>query len=140
MTEADVIQPSASIASTGPGIRYIGGTTWAGWSGAGLATNGADATLYEFESPNIGLKTVASFSFDENNLSANKQLALKVQLNAITVYRMNVKKSTDAGFTNLDSDDISFVIPPRTAVLITSATDDTDNITTYLNLVCESIG
>jgi len=52
---------------------------------------------------------------------------------------MIVTKSSDAGFTNLDSDQIGFVIPPLTTVLITTTTDDTDNIATYLNLVCTEV-
>ena len=43
MTEADVIQPSASIASTGPGIRYIGQYCYA-YSGALILT--ADLSDY----------------------------------------------------------------------------------------------
>jgi len=119
-------------------LSYIGSTTWGGW-GYALTTNGTDGTLYDFQSPNIGLKAIASFSFNENNLNANTQLGLKIKLNGITVYNMNVKKSSDAGFTNLDSDNISFIIPPLTTVTITTTTDDGDNIPTYVTLVCEEI-
>jgi len=128
-----------AVAAASKDLTYVGGKTWAGWSGNGIATSGTDATLYDFISPNRGLKAIASFSFDENNLSANKLLGLKIKLNGITMYHMRVKKSSDAGFTNLDSDDIGFVIPPLTTVLITTTTDDTDNIATYLNLVCEEV-
>jgi len=128
-----------AIAAPSKYINYIGGKTWAGWSGNGVATNGADATLYDFISPDIGLKAIASFSFNENNLSANKKIGLVINLNGIDIYRMIVSKSGDAGFTNLDSDQIGFVIPPLTTVLITSTTDDVDNIATYVNLVCEQV-
>jgi hypothetical protein len=119
-------------------IKYVGGKTWAGWSSAN-ATNGSDGSLYDFQSPEIALKTIASFSFNENNLNANAQLGLVIKLNGVTVYNMNVKKSSDAGFTNLDSDNISFAIPPLTAVTIFSSTDDGDNIPTYVSLVCEEV-
>jgi len=128
-----------AIAAASKDLTYIGGKTWAGWSGNGVATNGTDATLFDFRSPNKGLKAIASFSFNENNLSANKNIGLIINLNGIDMYRMLVKKSSDAGFTNLDSDQIGFVIPPLTTVLITTTTDDTDNIATYLNLVCEEV-
>jgi len=120
-------------------LTYIGGKTWAGWSGNGVATNGTDATLYDFQSLNVGLKAIGSFSFNESNLSANKKIGLIIKLNGIDIYRMIVTKSSDAGFTNLDSDQIGFVIPPLTTVLITTTTDDTDNIATYLNLVCTEV-
>jgi len=97
------------------------------------------ATLYDFQSLNVGLKAIGSFSFNESNLSANKKIGLIIKLNGIDIYRMIVTKSSDAGFTNLDSDQIGFVIPPLTTVLITTTTDDTDNIATYLNLVCTEV-
>ena len=120
-------------------LDYMGNGVWAGWSGAVSATSGSDGTLYEFTSPSVGLRVIGSFSFDENNLNANAFLGLKIKLNTITIYNMRVKKSADAGFTNLDSDAISFVIPAFTEVLITSITDDGDNIATQLNLVCDQI-
>jgi len=120
-------------------IDYMGNGVWAGWSGNQPATSGADGTLYNFTSPGVGLKVIGSFSFSENNLGANQQLGLKIKLNGITIYEMRVKKSSDAGFTNLDSDAIGFIIPAFTEVLITSFTDDTDNIGNYLNLVCDQI-
>jgi len=47
MTEADVIQPSASIASTGPGIRYIGAHCY---SYSGEVSVGTDeTTITEFD-------------------------------------------------------------------------------------------
>ena len=42
MTEADVIQPSASIASTGPGIRYIGNYAYAYSGSVSVDSSGAD--------------------------------------------------------------------------------------------------
>jgi hypothetical protein len=133
------------IGSTNPftggqtSIDYMGSGVWAGWSGSVSATQGSDGTLYNFKSPGVGLKVLGSFSFDENNLNANAFLGLKIKLNGITMYNMRVKKSSDAGFTNLDSDSIRFIIPAFTEVLITSFTDDTDNIPTLLNLVCDQI-
>jgi hypothetical protein len=121
------------------GLTYMGGNTWAGWSGSVNATQGTDGTLYDFQSPNEALKAIASFSFDENNLNANAFLGLKIKMNGIIIYNMRVKKSSDAGFTNLDSDSICFCIPPLTTVLITTFTDDTDNIGTAVNLVCTEV-
>ena len=46
MTEADVIQPSASIASTGKGIRYIGNWAYA-FSGKEII-NATNADLLDF--------------------------------------------------------------------------------------------
>ena len=47
MTEADVIQPSASVASTGKGIRYIGEYAYA-YSGSLAVGTGAFEDLLEF--------------------------------------------------------------------------------------------
>jgi len=139
MPKADVNPASASVATTGKGIKYIGGSTWAGWSGTISATNGSDATLFDFTSPSAGLKITASFFFDENNLGANELLGLTMKLNGSTVYKMRIKKSGDAGFTNLDSDNIGLIIPPFTEVLITATTSDADNIQTGVNLVCKEV-
>ena len=139
MPHTDTIPVSATVATTGKGITYVGGSTWAGWSGAVNATNGTDATLFDFTSPSAGLKITASFFFDENNLGANELLGLTMRLNGRIVYQMRIKKGGDAGFTNLDSDTIGLVIPPFTEVLITATTSDADNIQTGVNLVCKEV-
>ena len=132
------------IGSTNPftggqtSIDYMGSGVWAGWSGSVSATQGSDGTLYNFKSPGVALKVLGSFSLMKI-FNANAFLGLKIKLNGITMYNMRVKKSSDSGFTNLDSDSIRFIIPAFTEVLITTFTDDTDNIPTLLNLVCDQI-
>jgi len=131
--------PIGSFTGAAKALEFMGNGVWAGWSGRVNATTGSDASLFNFTSPGVGLKVIASFFFDENDLSANAKLGLTIKLNGIIIYNMRVKKSGDSGFTNLDSDQIGFVIPAFSVVLITTQTDDSDDIPTGVNLVCEEI-
>ena len=79
MTEADVIQPSASVASTGLGIRYIGDYAYA-YSGIQSIDNN-ETTQLEFRTG--GGVIVATILF--NNLSDDKKFTHRVYMNDIVI-------------------------------------------------------
>ena len=112
MTEADVIQPSASIASTGKGIRYIGNHCYA-YSGT-QTTDGsvwsANTVLLDFTSGSGFLKVKFNMAHD---MITGHNLFMKILLNEITV--VNLK--TD-GVPPHQPELINFrlIIPPFTRV------------------------
>ena len=74
MPEPDTIPVSASIASTGPGIRYIGDYAYANSGWLAVAT-GADTVLLDFTSGAGMIKADLFWSFDYDLLVNGNILA-----------------------------------------------------------------
>ena len=110
MTEADVIQPSASIASTGKGIRYIGNHCYAY---SGLITDNdsgyAAITALDFTSGSGYIDAKLSILSDEY---AGAVLLTEIQLNEHPVVRLNLDAS-GAGSYQFDNP-FYLLIPPFT--------------------------
>ncbi len=122
MTEADVIQPSASIASTGKGLRYIQNWVYA-YSGE-IAVNNVEGTLIEARSASgiiVGHFQQQYFGGSSDNykwrIYFNDQAIAAVQEPGIT---------TAVGNTFFQ---INLIIPPFTLIKITAqnVTDTSSN-------------
>ena len=121
MTEADVIQPSASIASTGPGIRYIGEYCYA-FSGF-VGVNNVETTLLEFTS-GAGL-IVADIQCNLIADTADDQKYV-IYLNDIEIMgylTLGAQQSTDSNNV------MQILIPPFSILKVTgiNATDTSTN-------------
>ena len=108
MTEADVIQPSASIASTGLGIRYIGDRCYA-FSGPVASPNSAtaDSTLFEFTT--LSGIIVCEIQFVDEAVGTDARI-LQFKLNNLVVL---LNKYDGAPYPNSQQPYI-FVLPPET--------------------------
>ena len=139
MTEADVIQPSASVASPGLGIRYIGGETWAGWAGL-IIVNSGTTDMFNFVSPNIGL-IVKNFQYYINHaagvVTSGEYIGWDLLLNDIDIVQNRLKATTIEHYNDFDQN--MFVIPPNTVCQIKSYTNVGADIYTYANIVLEEI-
>ena len=111
MTEADVIQPSASTASTGKGVRYIGNHLY-GLSGS-LDANGTN-TYLEFTSGS-GYARVAIQCY--NNDSTSEQIKWIITFNDITIIQF-FQEGRGSAFRGQGADN-DLLIPPFTKVKIT---------------------
>ena len=112
MTEADVIQPSASIASTGFGIRYIGNWAYA-YSGTVLvgAVKDVSEDILNFVSGS-GLIT-ARFNYSLSDTGGNDFL-FTILFNDIEVFQYYVEHgAADRMYTT----DLHLIIPPFTHVV-----------------------
>ena len=110
MTEADVIQPSASIASTGKGIRYVGNWAYA-YSGI-IAVSNSEKTLLDFTS-GAGVIVMQGEAF--NPSQSNDDLIFKIYMNDVIVQAdtmWNVQFYYGPTGPNL-------IIPPLTHVKVT---------------------
>ena len=119
MTEADVIQPSASIASPGLGIRYIGKDHCYAFSGAVRALN-TEQTVLDFT-------TGSGYIVATLTMTAAMQMASGAIGNGyIRGYQLNFNSQT-VGLYKTDSvaEDMptmieaQILIPPFTAVALT---------------------
>jgi len=129
MVEAEGIPPTASTASTGLGIRYIGRYCYA-YSGEVLV-NEDTQPLLNFDSGSGFIIASFSYGVDQNAaLSGSKLIGFTIQFNALKVFQV-VGQST-SNFPMLDFDsNYRILIPPFTTVLIQSETTNSANIPTY---------
>ena len=111
MTEADVIQPSASTASTGKGIRYIGQHCYAI---SGATDIDSLATFLEFTSGAGYIVGIFQVSGDSDNAGATF-VTVTVTYNDETIFLS--KERRDLG--QMNDWPVNLIIPPETNVKIT---------------------
>ena len=109
MTEADVIQPSASIASTGLGIRYIGDYAYA-FSGI-LGINNVETTMLEFTTGSGFI--VAEFQFMYCDVGSD-DFRYNISLNGTPTSRYSLNAGTLQSNTNTP---LNLILPPNTLVV-----------------------
>ena len=114
MTEADVIQPSASVASTGLGIRYIGDYAYA-YSGP-VAANNTETALLDFTSGSGVFVGVYCPMYMTGGLQARDYVFL-VKLNGETVIERIFTQNYGDENRLLENE---IIIPPFTEVLLTA--------------------
>ena len=108
MTEADVIQPSASIASPGKGIRYIGNWAYA-YSGMVAGATASETTYLEFQT-GAGL-IQGEFAVGSTNETTRK--SVYIYFNDILILWQDIDN------TYPWPNKFNFIIPPLTLVKIT---------------------
>ena len=129
MPETDTIPVSASIASTGLGIRYIGDHVYA-YSGV-ISVNDNETTLLSFNSGKGYIKAQVQFNYISN---ANQDFTYKIYFNNIVIQQYNVGNSVI--YTSPDNF-INIIIPPLSDVRL-SAQNISDS--TALNQIGSLIG
>ena len=120
MTAADVIQPSASIASTGKGIRYVGNWAYA-YSGSVGVDNNETALVESVSQSGI---IVAEFQ-PQYLVKSGDDYFFQVYLNDLVVIGLHLI----AADTYTPYEKSKVIIPPLTLVKITAqnTTDSSNN-------------
>ena len=121
MPETDVIPTSASVASTGKGIRYIGDYAYA-YSGL-FAASTAVTTELEFITGSGLIKGEFQLNAPVSTTSTQAAIAT-IYFNEIEIAIIKVTFSTSsAGFPGSERQPV--IIPPRTKIKVTvDSTDD----------------
>ena len=112
MTEADVIQPSASIASTGKGIRYIGNYAYA-LSGPVVSSSGTEAPNVLLLDFTTGSGFIVSKILFVSTVASNNKLFFKISFNGESVL-----EQTASNYYEVNISPMQILIPPRTRVEI----------------------
>jgi len=105
---APVKPVSTAVAATGLGLKYVGGRTWAAWSGQ-VITNNSTETALEFDSPDTALKMMLNWATDFAQMGSGHTYQVKISLNEEIVWRFNNKN--EAARASADWDPIFMVIP-----------------------------
>ena len=109
MTEADVIQPSASTASTGKGIRYIGNRAYALSGEIGIAL---EITLLEFTTGSGFIVGSMQFSIGEDTTD---NIVFETLFNDQVVSGLLVENQ----YSQQPANALKLVVPPLTIVKVT---------------------
>jgi len=134
----------ASVATTGLGIKYIGGSTWAGWSGEKNGpTSYNDANqFFNFTSPNNALKVRLTVGVNYTLFGTGAaQIFVRVRLNGIVVFvgASEITASEQSASPGIYIVDL--VIPERSEVIMDLQTpnDAETNIASAL-IVAQEVG
>jgi len=126
----------------GQTLQYMGGKSWAGWSGEILVPQNTNTNLFNFISPNLPLKTTFNFGINDSSMTVNTQCKVLIQLNGILTFQRMQEYNPDEGqkqSTTL-SIPLEFIIPPQAQVKIYVYQSDGNSQNCYGLLVCESLG
>ena len=112
MTEADVIQPSASVASTGKGIRYVGQHCYA-YSGniTDAGTSGPNTVMLDYTTGSGYI--VGQFQWEANH-EGSLTVDIVVEFNGVPIYDSEFDASPSRGMWNTP---LNVIIPPFTHVV-----------------------
>jgi len=136
MPHTDANPASASVATTGKGIKYISGRYWAGWSGQ-VITNNSTETAFEFNSPDTPLKALISWATDFGQMGSGHEYRLIIELNEQIVWRFGTKNEAARGQS--DWDPIHLVIPPFSTFKLTVFCETTTDIKWTLNITAREL-
>ena len=114
MAEAEGIPPTASVASVGPGIRYVGNHCYA-YSGIITPTGGgsADTVALDFSIGGAGY-IIAEVEASSHSESSGAVRFTDIFFNGLTVVRIH----TDNGPDYANYFPVMIIIPPETHVVI----------------------
>ena len=119
MTEADVIQPSASIASPGLGLRYIGKDHCYAFSGA-VAASDSEQTVLDFTTGSgyivATLTMTAPIQMSAGGVAAGNVRGYQLDFNNQTVGLYKMESQDETMPTAMEA---QILIPPFTAVILT---------------------
>ena len=125
MPHTDVIPTSASIASTGFGIRYIGEYCYA-YSGEQIIGN-AIVTMLEFVSGSGLIFAKLYQTANYYSIDSGQAAGFYIYLNDLLIIRNYERIRVGGDYENMAPQSIEFIIPPFTKVKTQAQTDDTSN-------------
>jgi len=132
MAETDANPASATVATTGKGILYVGGGYWGAWSGA-VISNAGTSTIFEFNNPEP-IKAKISWATDLSTLASGDLITIQIELNDLVVFRYRTKN--EAARAIMDIDPIRLIIPGNnTAFKMTIYSQTGSDLTSTFNLI-----
>ena len=112
MPETDTIPVSASVASTGLGIRYIGDHCYATSGEVTVTAATSPVTMLSFTTGSGYIIATINFTLDQTNLSSSKKWGWLIKLNDQVV--LNYLTESHSERANNDVEATKLLIPPFT--------------------------
>ena len=118
----------------------MGGNTWGGWSGLLKPINGTDVVAFNFGSPNKALIAEMGWFVNFDGISGGKFLQFTVSLNGTTVIDQKGEMVGTADWPGTFPFVVpSLIIPPKSKVIVTVATDEAVTVNQYVTFVGKEI-
>ena len=134
MPHTDAIPASASIASTGKGIRYIGNWAYAYSGLIGVVTSTSPLTALEFNTASNMIDAKFLWSYDPPAINTNQSLTFEILMNDEIIHRFVEYINATYGPTIDFPLVIPIIIPPETSVLCRVGNTGTNQLDTYLTM------
>ena len=114
---------------TSQGLVYLGNNKYAAWSGTQIATNGADATLFDFVTP-ADASIMAEFTYmvDDADLGDGNTIGFNMEINGETIGKV-VDNSGEARTLGTLLVPLRIALPSQSRIVIKGTTNDSSNIT-----------
>ena len=128
----EAVPSNASVASTGLGLRYIGGHVY-GYSGIKVLNNNT-VTFFEFTTGSTPLKVKVQWYLEiTGNVASSKNFNCVISINDIDV----IKNGGRSGQTHpfYDVDPMHMIIPPNSIIKIESTTNNASDVNTSCVIV-----
>jgi len=133
MTHTDVIPTSASIASTGSGIRYI--QNWAYAYSGEVTTSGADVVnTLDFNSGSGLIKAKISFGI-AGYTAGSDDFRVAVTMNGETIFQVLFNNIEPARLVDASLLNLEIIIPPQTTVTTTAKRAYGSGTATFTTLI-----
>ena len=132
MTEADVIQPSASIASPGLGLRYIGKDHCYAFSGTFVASTNSQ-TMFDFTTGSGYIVATLTLTAPVNMaaLGDGRLRGYQLDFNGQTVGLYKLESGNENMPTMIEA---QILIPPFTAVVLTCIDNNNSDFLATANI------
>jgi len=121
MPEPDVIPTSASVASTGLGIRYIGNHCYA-FSGIVTPVSGTDATVLDFITGSGYIIADLWWSWNYEMMGDATDFGILLKLNDVLVIHVEQSTSGSGGRVRMEVKRQQILLPPFTHFFLTGTT------------------
>ena len=124
-------------AGTGGNINYVGGNTYAGWSGQVTPTNGSPITALDFTTPSDSAwKVNIAFGIDTSTLASGELVGYELKQNGEIIFeRFNHPSAAQAPYF----DDTSLILAGSSEIEFICQTTDTSGIPMTVCLTLEAI-
>lgn len=127
MAKAEGIPPTASVASLGFGIQYIGNHIY-GASGE-INTNNNVLTALEFTSGSGYILAFIYWGVDITDFDTDKNVGLEIKLNDLLFYQTRGQLSASGDWDGIVGNiKVEFLIPPFTPVKIEVSTNQANTV------------
>jgi len=126
MAEAEGIPPTASVASVGPGIRYIKEYVYA-YSGVIDLVGASTETQFEFTTGGGLIAGEYTFGADANDIDSNAYLGFLIYMNDVLMYQRSLRAASSGNWNIFGP--LPLIIPPFTTVKVESETTDSGGTT-----------
>jgi len=124
-------------AGTGGSISYVGGDTYAGWSGQVTPTNGSPVTAFDFITPSdSAFKMNTSFGIDSSTLASGELVGYELKQDGQLIFeRFNHPSAAQAPYF----DDTICIVAAQAHIELICQTTDSSGIPITVCLILEAV-